>query len=91
MLASLVLIHLATRFSMSRKPLSELKADIALEAKKGDGFLWAGGVYWLTMGDVGYIMPLDTAALVFLLGMGLVLPLAHLFSTWVDVSVVPRR
>lgn len=88
MRVSPVLIHLATHFSMSRKPLSELKTDIALEAKKGVGFLWAGGVYWLAMGVVGYILPLETAALVFLLGMGIVFPLAYLFSTWVDASVI---
>lgn len=76
---------------MSSKPLSDLKIDIALEAKKGVGFLWAGGVYWLAMGVAGYALPLETAALIFLLGMGLVFPLAYLFSTWVDVSVDPRR
>lgn len=73
---------------MSSQSLSELKRDIALQAKKGIGFIWAGGVYWVAMTGVGYFLSPDTAALLFILGMGIVFPLAFLFSKLVDASVV---
>jgi hypothetical protein len=73
---------------MSSESLSELKVDIALQAKKGVGFIWAGGVYWGGMTGIGYFLSPETAALLFILGMGIVFPLAFLFSKLIDASVV---
>lgn len=73
---------------MSRRSLSELKIDIALRAKKGVGFIWAGGVYWVLMTGAGSFFSPQTAALILLLGMGIVFPLAVLFSNLIDASVI---
>jgi len=73
---------------MSSRSLSQLKTDLVLQAKKGVGFLWAGGTYWLIMTGIGSVFAPETAALLIILGMGIVFPLAFVFSRWVDATVV---
>lgn len=60
--------------------LHEMRRDVAARSRKGLPFLIAGGIYWAGMGVAGAALPAERAALALLVGLGVVMPLAYLFS-----------
>lgn len=60
--------------------LGELRLELAARSKWNIGFFWSGFIYWSAAAVVGWVFPLETARLLWLLGTGLIFPLALLAS-----------
>lgn len=65
---------------MESRTLAELRRDVAVRSRLGLPFVAAGGTYWAAMTGLGATLSPDAAALVLLLGLGVVMPLAWAFS-----------
>jgi hypothetical protein len=66
--------------------LNELRLDLATRSKWNLGFFWAGLVFWIYAAVVGWLYPLQTARLFWLIGTSLIFPVAILASRLIRVD-----
>jgi hypothetical protein len=66
--------------------LSELRFDLALRSRWNLGFFWAGLVFWFYAAVVGWLYPLQTARLLWLIGTSFIFPVAILVSRLMRVD-----
>jgi|SRR5690625_22613 len=75
---------------IDKNNLFELRADLTKKSQWNIGFYWAGLVYWIFILVVGIIFPLEIAKYLWLFGGFSIMPLAMLFSRFMNAEAFPK-
>ncbi|MCL6572908.1 MAG: hypothetical protein K6T88_14690 [Bacillus sp. (in: Bacteria)] len=72
--------------------IDELKNDLIIDGKKGYPFFIAGTLYWLVMGYLNlFIDSHQQLALFYIVGTGIIFPLAIVFSKILKVNILSKN
>jgi hypothetical protein len=71
--------------------LEELRLDLAVRSKWNLGFFWAGLVFWVYAAVIGWLYPLQTARLFWLIGTSFIFPVAILVSRLIGVDPFSKQ